>query len=429
MATTRRLLLVLLVAAAIAFGWFDVRQRARLDRGLSRHRTDFTVYTSASRALFAGEDPYEARSPRGWRYVYPPLLAIVVRPLLALPVEDAATVWYGLSALALALAVVATARAIGPPAGSRAAAVAALLCAGFLVQTFQRGQVTVLLLALQAGAILAFLRGRDLTAGLLLAAGVALRLTPLLLAGMIGMACLRRLLRGEGARAWRFPAGLAAGLLLGFVVLPVAALGPSRAREVTERWVASGREVYAAAPGALADLRSGYAVNEDSFKNQGVRRVLGTWTAWATGAAIDEDGRPDLGGLTGFVDGLSFAVALAVLAWAAALGWRRVGSATPTEARAALALGALLPVLVTRYAWPVHYVVALPFLAECVALGRRGTTAVLSFAVGTALFYAAHAAQLRPLGEAGVLLVGALDAIVLARLAARSPSPPEGAAP
>ncbi|HVG94578.1 MAG TPA: hypothetical protein VND21_09030, partial [Planctomycetota bacterium] len=101
MVPTRRLLLVLLAAAALVFGLRDVRQRARLDRGLSHHRTDFTVYTAASEAVWSGEDPYEARSPRGWRYVYPPLLAILFRPLLELPVEDAAFLWYLLSVGAL----------------------------------------------------------------------------------------------------------------------------------------------------------------------------------------------------------------------------------------------------------------------------------------------------------------------------------------
>src|SRR5262245_6083867 len=108
MGPNRRLLVVLLAVAAVAFGWLDVRQRARLDRGLSPHRTDFTGYTAAADALFAGEDPSEARSPRGWRYVYPPLLAILVHPLGGLATEDAAFLWFLLSAVALAAAAVAT---------------------------------------------------------------------------------------------------------------------------------------------------------------------------------------------------------------------------------------------------------------------------------------------------------------------------------
>src|SRR5262245_38702423 len=136
------LLTLALAVAAVAWGWLDVRQRARLDRGLSRHRTDFTVYTAASEALYRGDDPYEARSPRGWRYVYPPLLAIVMRPLTRLPVPDAAFVWYLASVGMLAVAGVAMARSLGS-SGVRATAVALVLAAPFLVQTFTRGQGTV----------------------------------------------------------------------------------------------------------------------------------------------------------------------------------------------------------------------------------------------------------------------------------------------
>src|SRR5262249_5086991 len=154
--------------------------RARLDRGTRAHHTDFTVYTAASEALYAGGDPYDARSPRGWRYVYPPLLAIAMRPLLFLDVPDAAFVWYLVSVVALVAGIACVALSIGVPHGRRAAAIGLLLAAPFFVQSLQRGQVTVVLLALQTGAVLALVRGRDVLAGFLLAVGVALRLTPLL---------------------------------------------------------------------------------------------------------------------------------------------------------------------------------------------------------------------------------------------------------
>ena len=66
---TLRVGAVVAVLAIAAFGWFDVRQRARTDRGTSAHRTDLTVYTAAAEALATGHDPYDARSPRGWRSV------------------------------------------------------------------------------------------------------------------------------------------------------------------------------------------------------------------------------------------------------------------------------------------------------------------------------------------------------------------------
>src|SRR5205085_1501093 len=207
--------------------------------------------------------------------------------------------------------------------GSSAAGFACLLCAPFLVQTLQRGQVTILLLATQAVATVLLLRGRDVAAGVVLALGVAIRLTPLLPAGMAAVACLRRLLAGDRRRALAFPAGLAVGLALFFGAVPAAALGVERAQDVTRRWIETTREVYAA-PGELADFAEGWGIREWTFKNQGVRRVVGTVAAEVSGAGVDADGTPrlDLAG----VDAASFGVAAAVVAGAAALGWVAMGA-------------------------------------------------------------------------------------------------------
>ncbi len=434
---TRWIVVAALFVTAAAFGWFDVRERARLDRGLKRHRTDFTVYTAAATALAEGADPYEARSPRGWRYVYPPFLAVVLAPLTRLPVPDAALVWYALSVAALAAAGVATARTLGPPTPWIAAGAALALCAPFVGQCLQRGQVTTLLLASQVGALVSLRRGRDVTAGLLLAFGVAVRLTPLLLAGMVGIACLRRFLAGERAAALRFPAGLLAGLAIAFVVVPVLALGPARAREVTTRWLEIGRDVYAAEPGHLADLDRDYGIDEHSAKNQGVRRVLATVTGWASGAGFT-GGRPVLSDTQARgVDLAAFAVAGAVALLAALLGWTRLRDPRSTAFRAAFAVGGLLPVLVTRYAWPVHYVLAFPVLAEAFAprAGPRARAAGIVFVAGLLLFvvgYVRTPAFLRLPAEAGALALGAAAAVALlasARPYALAPAPPSALAP
>ena len=52
--------------------------------GSPYHRTDFTVYTAAGRAVIDGSDLYKARNDRGWNYIYPPLFAIVMVPLAKL---------------------------------------------------------------------------------------------------------------------------------------------------------------------------------------------------------------------------------------------------------------------------------------------------------------------------------------------------------
>ena len=413
--TARRVLVVALgLAAVAAYGWIDVRQRARLDRGLAAHHTDVTVYTAAAAAIAEGKDPYEAESPRGWRYVYPPLLAILLVPIASWPSDLAAYALYFVSVGALALAAWAVARSIGPPAGASAAGLACLLAAPFLLQTLQRGQVTILLLATQAAATLLLLRGRDLAAGVVLALGVAIRLTPLLPAGMVAVACARRLLAGDRRGALAFPAGLAVGLVLFFGAVPAAALGVPRAREVTQRWIETARDVYASAPGTLADFSEGWGIREWTYKNQGVRRVAGTVVAEATGAPAEADGTPRLAGGLGALDGLSFGVAAAVVLGAAALAWIAMG-ARDARFRRALAVGGFLPVLATRYAWPVHFVVAVPFLAEALAGPGRGRLApALVFAAGTAAFYAGHGEALRALPEHGCLLLATVAALALA---------------
>ncbi len=422
-------------AAAASFGLLDVGRRARLDPAteeawrarervrtdaaavplppdpeLKRHRTDFTVYLAAGEAIAAGQNPYDARSPREWRYVYPPLLAVALLPLRSLPAPNAALVFYLLSVVALLLAWSWTARAIGPEAsGGAAAAIALLLAAPFVVQTLQRGQVTTLLLATQAGALLLLLRGRDVLAGIVLALGVALRVTPLLPAGLVVVACLRRFLRGERRAALRFPVGLAAGLVLWVAAVPLLALGPQRALEVGRQWLASSREMYAAGPGGLSDLERDYAITESTFKNQGVRRVAASVAGRLSAEASPSEAA---------VDAFAWGVAALAAAAGIALAWRGLSDRSDRGSprfRRVFALGVLLPVFVTRYAWPVHYVVAVPFLAECLAGFRPAfcRRAAVVFAIGMALYYAGWHASLRALPEMGALVAGAAVAALL----------------
>jgi len=383
---------VLLVVAVILglglYGWFDVRNRARTDRGPKYHRTDFTVYQAAAKALVLRTDPYEAKNPRGYRYVYPPLLAVLLMPLAGVSPPEAALLFFFLSAAALGVALLG----LGRPALA-----GTLLCLPFLHESFERGQVTILLLALQIGALSAAGRRRYLVAGLLLALGTALRLTPALPAAALGLGLLAA---REGLA--RFAGGFVGGLLLFFVAVPSVVLGPARATEVTVRWVSRSREIYAAPPG---DFLGFDGINEYRYKNQAPRRVLATWTGWAMGAKF-EDEKPALSSRAARgVDLAAYGIALACALVALSVGWSRLRRPDP----GAFALVLLLPLLMTRYAWPTHYVMALPAVALAPPRGR------IAFAAGTAAFYAAHYAPLEQVGAAGPLLLGgALLAGVLA---------------
>jgi len=168
----------------------------------------------------------------------------------------------------------------------------------------------------------------------------------------------------------------------------------------------------------MEDLGEDFAINEYRFKNQAPRRVLATWTGWATGASF-EDERPALApAAAGAVDLAAFAIAAAAALGALVLGWRRLHDPAAPGYAGAFAAVILLPVVMTRYTWPTHYVAALPLAA--VALAARRRPAWIAFATGTALFYLAHLGPLEPLGAAGPLLLGGSALLLLGPRAARS---------
>ncbi|HOM18674.1 MAG TPA: glycosyltransferase family 87 protein, partial [Thermoguttaceae bacterium] len=86
------------VAVVVGWGLADIRLRGLPwpERPLE-HKTDFTVYTAAGRAFFTGQNPYEVTNPRGWKYLYPPLFALLVAPLNLLPMPEQCLVWYFIS--------------------------------------------------------------------------------------------------------------------------------------------------------------------------------------------------------------------------------------------------------------------------------------------------------------------------------------------
>jgi hypothetical protein len=82
--------------------WVDVMNRARIDPAHPElHMTDVTVYTQAALALSEGRDAYDpdVQNIRGWKYLYPPLFAILISPIARLPPEWQAAAWFWISVL------------------------------------------------------------------------------------------------------------------------------------------------------------------------------------------------------------------------------------------------------------------------------------------------------------------------------------------
>ncbi len=239
--------LVLLIAFFVLFG-VSVEYRSAF---LTRRMTDLGVYLRAAWAVQDGQDLYDVTDNNGWHYLYPPLFAILLVPFAdpppgvfpeaVVPFEVSVALWYLFSVLCLVVAVHWLASALEqtspdpsvrhqPPGCRRWWALRFLpvvVCLPAIGQTLSRGQVNLLLLALLCGMMAAALRGKSFRAGLWLAGAVCLKIIP-------GFLLLYPLWR----RDWKWVAGWAVGMLVGYAAVPAAVLGPARAWEYHEALVA-----------------------------------------------------------------------------------------------------------------------------------------------------------------------------------------------
>lgn len=225
---------------------FDVMPRGSINwKRIHEHRTDFTVYTEAGAAFFDGRDPYQVSNPRGWRYLYPPLFAILVSPLHALPSTGQVAVWFVLSAL-MAVGCYFEMRRLADllywrtAGGERQAPLMWVGIAGLLavllpcLNCLQRGQVEVLKLFLLLVGFRLFVAARSprawFVSGVVFAGAAILKLTPLL-----PVACLilydvvlslaHRWDRLPRLRAASLTAGLGTGIVLFAFALPSVFIG------------------------------------------------------------------------------------------------------------------------------------------------------------------------------------------------------------
>jgi hypothetical protein len=218
---------------------------------LSRRMGDLNCYLRPAWAVRTGKaDLYQILDDCGWHYNYPPFLAIVLTPLADPPAgEDHAgmvpypvsvALWYLLSLACLALGVhwlASALEATSPdpavrqtPFGSRrwwALRLAPVLgCIVPVGHTLMRGQVNLIVVLCLCATAAALVRGRSWRAGWWLAWPVCIKVYPAFL-------LLYPLVR----RDWRFLGGCAAGLVVGLVVVPLAAFGPARTREYYAEYV------------------------------------------------------------------------------------------------------------------------------------------------------------------------------------------------
>src|SRR5262249_15559885 len=204
-----------------------------------RH-TDLADFLRAGWAVRIGNDPYQIVEEHGWHYNFPPLFAIVVAPLAdpprgadnrgMVPFPVSVAIWYVLSLCLLAAASNLVASALEQTVGGdrmrnlrptwqwwRMRLLPILICIRPIGFTLSRGQVNLLLLFLLCAMIAAVIARQPVRAGLWLAGAVCLKVFPLYL-----------VVYPLWRRDWRFLAGLAGGLAMGLVLIPVAVLGMNR---------------------------------------------------------------------------------------------------------------------------------------------------------------------------------------------------------
>lgn len=204
--------------------------------------TDAQVFFRAGWAVWANVSPYSVPDDNGWQFLYTPAFAIVMVPFanpppggavpwFSLPYPVAIAIWYvlGVAALAwsLTLAARAAEKAIFPKSSSpisvdnvfwqpwwnlrTAPFIAYMLVIG---SGLGRGQVTTIILLTIVGFGTLLVSGKSFWAGLVLSAGVAIKIFPII---GLGVPILRR--------DFACIAGFSVGCLLLLVVLPFAVLG------------------------------------------------------------------------------------------------------------------------------------------------------------------------------------------------------------
>jgi len=155
---------------------------------------DFKAYYIAADMLRSGKDFYDVRQQaeevqaRGLPlnesyYIYPPLLAIIFVPLTALPMQQAAQVWFFLNMALYGLCLVIISRALN--LGRHSGILPLLWILAFLFPpalfTLYKGQVNIVILLLLAVTYWLCARDRQVLAGLALGVATMIKIIPVLL--------------------------------------------------------------------------------------------------------------------------------------------------------------------------------------------------------------------------------------------------------
>ncbi|GHF65463.1 alpha-1,2-mannosyltransferase [Amycolatopsis bartoniae] len=292
----------------------------------TRPQIDLEVYRYGVQAWWDGHDMYGTLPPVAngaeLPFVYPPFAVLVLSPLVLLPWDAAVVTLYVLSTLCLAVTLYLVARTAWPPLGRFGGLVVASLALPLTVflepvsQTYQFGQVSLVMMALVAVDCLAGKTGWPRGFGIGLAA--ALKLTP---AAFVLFFLVRKDYRSAARAGITFVVAAGIGFIADF-------------HASVEYWFQGGL--------------SGGGVSGTAFKtNQTIE------------AALVRTGMPEA------VEKVVWIVVIVALVAVVALAMRRAEPALALMANAGLAL------LVSPTSWSHYYVWVAPALLVLLTYGVR----------------------------------------------------------
>lgn len=185
-------------------------------------------------AFMQGEDGDETDPDRA--YPNPPLLAICLYPLTLLPPVAGAVTWFVIKAGMLWWLFAWTlklAAGTGRPVPFWAGAIIVALSIRPLTSDLDHGNVNILIAFLIVASLWLFANGRDVWSGLLMALATVFKVTPALF-----------IVYFAWKRQWKLFVSSLAGLLLFFIVIPSAVLGPAKNVELLYDWYAAMVKPY-----------------------------------------------------------------------------------------------------------------------------------------------------------------------------------------
>lgn len=330
--------------------------------------TDLEVYLHAARDLLAGKDIYQTQSPLGLWYIYPPIAAVLMIPLVVGPYVLWQLVWTAL----LVLAQNSVLARVGVRRGWVLAVVSVCVVVAMepIRTTLGYGQVNTLLMLLVVADLLpdrpapdGIARRRLIPQGTLIGLAAAIKLTPLLFVVFL-------LLLGRRRAAIVSTVTFAALTVIGAVVM----------------WQGTVTFFTGLLGGDTKTSGPQYVGNQSMV---GVTtRLLGANTA-AT------------------LVGLAIAAIVALLAVIVAVRWWSAG-----EKGFAVALVGVATCIASPLSWTHHWVWILPLAAAALLSSRLPRWAVVTTAVLTVWVSACVPLTVLPYGAGAVDRYSALDQVV-----------------